>query len=83
MHIALTLRMQSLRSKELTLLQTICIRRREIRRVTRQVLEQGEVSIGQVSLGEGIALIVGFGSVGVGGRKIIKLNNQKSRDSNI
>jgi tetrahydromethanopterin S-methyltransferase subunit C len=65
MHIALTLRMQSLRSKELTLLQTICIRRREIRRVTRQVLGQGEVSIGQVSLGEGIALIVGFGSAGV------------------
>jgi len=57
--------MQSLRSKELTLLQTICIRRREIRRVTPQVLEQGEVLIGQVSLGEGIALIVGFGSAGV------------------
>ncbi len=51
--------------------------------MTRQVLEQGEVSIGQVSLGEGVALIVGFGSAGVGGRKIIKLNNQKSRDSNI
>ena len=83
MHIALTLRMQSLCSKELTLLQTIRIRKREIRRVTRQVLEQGEVSIGQVSSGEGVALIVGFGSAGVGGRKIIKLNNQKSRDSNI
>jgi hypothetical protein len=77
MHIALPLRMQSLRSKELTLLQTSRIRRREIRRVTRQVLEQGEVSIGQVSSGEGVALIVGFSSVGVGGRKIIKLNNQK------
>ena len=76
MHIALTLRMQSLRRKELTLLQTSCIRRREIRRVTRQVLEHGEVSIGRVS-SEKVLLIVGFGSVGVGGRKIIKLNNQK------
>ena len=77
MHIALTLRMQSLRSKEFTLLQTSRISRREIRRVTGQVLEQGEVSIDQVSSREGVALIVGFVSAGVGGRKIIKLNNQK------
>jgi hypothetical protein len=69
--------MQSLRSKELMLLQTSRIRRQEIRRVTRQVLEQDEVSIGQVSSREGVALIVGFSSVGVGGRKIIKRNNQK------
>ena len=81
MHIALTLRMQSLRSEELTLLQTSRIRRPEIGGMTRKqliahnprdgkTLERGEVSIGQVSSGEGVALVVGFGLVGVGGSEV-------------
>ena len=43
-------------SKELTLLQNSRIRRQEIRRLTQQVLEQDEVSIGQVSSREDKAL---------------------------